>query len=1054
MKKTLYSVSKILVNVFVWLFAVIMVGGAIALDNVQAISKALKAPTQRMETVGTPDPNEDLEYFKSEFNTIADMKANTEKYTQDIAKEGSVLLKNEKVDGVPALPLSSGDTVSLFSISSVSLVYAGTGSSGTNTSSSVDLKDALEADDIGLTVNQNLWNWYTANLGRYGRGSAGGAVGQTFAIKEAPWSAIGAGTSDPADAAIFVLARNGGEGADLTVSGGSTSDMTDGNYLKLSPQETDVLEHLKSLKDSGQFGKIIVLLNSANQVESKFIDDERFGIDAALWIGDVGSTGIRGVASVLVGKTNPSGRLADTFWYEHYQNPVMSNFGNYTFSGSKVFDGDTRSNSYVVYQEGIYVGYRYTETRYEDFVMNDGNPGDFDYDKVVAYPFGYGLSYSTFEYSGFKVTPPLAGEKEPTYTVTLNVHNNGPYPGKEVVQIYLQKPYTDYDREHGIEKAAVDLVGFAKTDVIPSGEDAKVTVKFKEREFASYDADGAGTYIMDAGSYYITAAKNAHDAVNNILKKKGYTPDGESNTALVEEVKKSFGASKIDDKTYSTAAATGAEIVNRFDNADLNRYDGKGDNSVTYVTRSDWEGTVKLGYTETNTKLNNHVVITGTEQMRKDVMPPAIEKDDKEYPTYGAENGLSLIDLRAYYDEDNDVTNDEPIPYDDPSWDELLDQLTWDETVLLLSDGFRRTVLIESINKPETIDHNGATGPTQKYNDNSAGEVPVNRGLAVRLHKDDPDINTNPTIYPCNGLVASTFDQTLSEEFGKAMGNDCLWAGYNGLYGFGINTHRSTYGGRTFEYYSEDPVLAGLICAAETRGIQAYGCNVYLKHCVLNDQERSREGICTWANEQTIREVYLRSFQIAVEEGGAMNIMTGFNRLGVVWTGHQGFVNTVMHGEFDMKGCAVSDWFQNYYMTLAGGVLGGNDIPDASKSDGQSASSSELNAYKTGYGNLAWAMRESAHRILYHTVHSNVMNGINANTRFIKITPWWINVVTALKITSGVLMGLSLAFLAFTVTLKILDWIKEEKAKPKSETATATIEPIDANEIEENDEEE
>lgn len=1017
MRKALTVLSKVLANVFTYLFVIILIGSAIAFDNAAAINTALDITDFKWETIDEGDSETiDSEYFKSDFTSVRETKNNSEKMSQEVVKEGSVLLKNEN----EALPLSQGDNVSLFSISSVDLVYAGTGSSGTNTSGTVDLKTALE--NSGLTVNADLWNWYTANISKYGRGSAGGTVGQTFAVKDANWSEITtAAKTESADAAIFVLARNGGEGADLTVSGGSTSDMTNGNYLKLSPKESDVLSNLKALKDNGVFGKIIVLLNSANQVECKFIDDPQYGVDGVLWIGDIGSTGIYAVGDLLVGKANPSGRLADTFWKEHYFNPALTNFGDFKYSGT-VFTGDSRSNSYVVYQEGIYVGYRYTETRYEDAVMNKGNAGDYVYEDVVSYPFGYGLSYTQFSYSNFKVIPPLEGAKTRSYTVFVTVTNTGSVAGKEVVQIYLQKPYTQYDIDNGIEKAAVELAGFAKTESLNAGASQTLEIAIDEQYFASYDAYNAGTYIIDAEDYYLTAATDAHDAINNILAAKGYTVS-DGMTANGDQRLTYKKPLEFDAETYSVSAVTGQKIENQFDNADLNLYEGRGDNHVDYVSRNDWAGTVKLGYDANNNKLNNQVIISATDQMKKDILVPTIEKDDLEYPIYDStETSWKLIDMRG-------------LDYDSPEWEELLNQLSWDAQVKLVSDGFRRTMglsmvddkgnIADGFDKPETLDHNGATGPTEAY---SAG-ANIQQGLANKEDENgnlDPDRNEKPTVYPCNVLVAATYNSELIEEFGKAMGNDCLWAGYSGLYGFGINTHRTTYGGRTFEYYSEDPVLAGQICAAETRGIQAYGCNVYLKHCFLNDQEKNREGVCTWANEQTIREIYLRAFQIAIEDGNAMNVMTGFNRLGLVWTGHQGFINSVLHGEFGMKGCAVSDWFQTYYMTTTVGVLNGNDIPDAT------VSTNNFNAYKDGgYGELAWALRESAHRILYHTVNSNAMNGITSNMQKVSLPVWWQDTLNVLKVVTGILFGCSVVFLGAMLCWNIVS--PENKGAEKKE---------------------
>lgn len=1026
MKRKLTALAKVLTNVFAILFGIIWVAGIIMKENISQVTGVLGGELQKMVT----DPSDEeklkenpfaFEYFASDFTSIDDPKANgiaaVKQYGRDMIEkvvgEGVTLLKNDN----EALPLSKGDKVNLYSASSVNLVYAGTGSSGTNTSESINLKQALEDEDVGLSVNADLWNWYYANRNNYGRGSAGGSVGTTFAINEASWSNIAAssGKDQAADAAIFVLARNGGEGADLTLRGG-TGDMTNGNYLELSPNEKDVLTNLKALKNSGKIGKIIILMNTANPVQCDFVDDARYGIDAMLWCGDLGSTGANAVADILVGNLNPSGKLSDTFWTKHYYNPVYANWGAYNYTGS-VSSGN--SNTYVAYQEGIYNGYLYTETRYEDYVLEQGNAGEFLYDEIVSYPFGYGVSYTQFSYSDFKVTAPSRGSDD--YTVSVTVKNTGSVAGKEVAQIYLQKPYTEYDIENGIEKASVELVGFAKTKLLDGGDSETLTISVPKRLFASYDANGEMTYIVDEGDYYFATGNGAHEAINNILALKGkstsngMTADGTESLAARVEI------NKFDGTTYSTSTIAvergivkeTTKITNQFDNADLNRYEGKGNNEITYISRNDWDGTVKLGLSDTHASLNNQVKITATDGMKEDVKDPTskIERDDSvEYPTYGStDTSYTLADLRAYSDGDDDVTNDKPIEYDHEMWDALLDQLTFEETAALLGNGFRLTAAIESIGKPLTIDHNGATGPTLNYvaapdvNTYTAG---ANRGLAQRLDADGK--NESSPLYPCNGLVASTFNAELMEEYGKAWGENCLWAGYNGLYGPGLNIHRGAYGGRAFEYYSEDGFLTGKTAAYMTKGMAKKGVYVYLKHCVLNDQEKNREGICTWANEQSIREVYLKGFQIAIEEGGAQCVMTGFNRLGVVWTGHQGFCNTVLRKEFGMTGLAVSDWWQSY-MTLPAAVLNGNDVPDADKTS--------LNAFapygpdRGGYGELAWEMRESAHRILYTVVQSNAMNGMTSSTKIIQLTPYWVPVTTAVQIVSGILFGVSAIFL-------------------------------------------
>ena len=1044
MRKVLTITAKITANVLVILFGILVLANVIMKANAPQISSFLCATTQRIEYSEEDEKKLEenylaFEYFPSDYKSVAKLKEASTAIVEEVMGEGATLLKNEK----GALPLEKNSAVSLYSVSSVNLVHAGSGSSGTNTDGKVNLKAALEKDGVNLKINNDLWTWYINNTrannggnNSYGADAATGQVGKLYDINEAPWNVLPDAKKNNAGAAIFVLSRNGGENADVKINNGS-GDYTNKNYLELSPNEKDVLRNLKELKGTA-IDKIIVIMNTANPVQCDFVDDEQYGVDALLWCGDLGANGANAVADILVGNINPSGKLSDTFWKNHNYNPVYANWGPTTYTGTSAGSGN--DNTYVVYQEGIYNGYRYAETRYEDVVLGQGNAGNWKYQDAISYPFGYGLSYTTFSYSDFKVEAPKMGTDY--YTVSVKVKNTGAVAGKEAVTFYLQKPYTSYDVENKVEKASVEIVGFGKTDMLAAGASETVTVEVPAKYFASYDAYGKGTYVVDEGDYYFATCNGAHEALNNILALKGksvsdndaMTADGDRSLArLVADV-------DFDAKKYSTATIAKergikddiTEIVNRFNDTDINLYEGRGDNSVTYITRSDWEGTVKLGYSlDHATKLNNQVILKGTEQMKAD-MNPQVQKDERGYPTYGAQNGLTLASLRAYDDKDDDVTNDKPIEYDNELWDKLLDQLTWEDTVTLLEDGYRRTVAIESISKPETIDHNGATGPVEAYGAN--GNVDdinnsTNQGLAVRTvanelksdeNADRSALKIKPVVYPSNGICASTFNVELMERYGEIWGEDCLWAGYNGLYGPGLNIHRGAYGGRAFEYYSEDGFLTGKIASAMTKGMAAKGAYVYLKHCFLNDQEQNREGICTWANEQSIREIYLRAFQIAIEEGGAQCVMTGFNRLGAKWTGHHGFLNKVLHDEFGMTGFAVTDYYKSY-MTLPAGILNGNDLPDGPNDWGNSKG--QLDKYKPDangngdYGELAWAMRESAHRILYTVAQSNAMNGKTASTKIIPLTPAWIKAIDGVTIAAGVLFGLSAAGLITVLCL-------------------------------------
>ena len=1004
--KKLNLISKIFLNIFIIIFGITTVGSDIALANAGAITAFLGQSTQ--EVVNDSDSESIIKNF-SDFSSIKELQIYASAITAQVTEEGAVLLKNDN----NALPLSSGAKVNLYSSSSVNYIYSGGGSSFAKKADFISLKEGLESSNF--QVNQDLWNWYAENPSYFGDHTSNTSSDKAaYTIKDAKWDDINtAAKSNEAEAAIFVLSRYGTEATDLKFTGGSATDYSNGNYLELSPTEIDVLKNLKALKDAGKISKIIVLLNSVNQVECDYINDPAYGIDAVLWVGIGGTSGTLGIGRILSGEVSPSGKLTDTYWTSHHYNPVYANFGSYDNEGEVLSTANGgKSNRYVVYQEGIYLGYRYTETRYEDTVLGAANVGDYDYSKIVAYPFGYGLSYTEFEYTDMTVTENKADD---TYTVTVTVKNTGNVKGKESVQIYLQQPYIN----GGIEKSSVELVGYAKTSVLEPGASETVTVNVDGRWFASYDAYNAKTYVLDAGDYYLTAAKNAHDAINNILSHKQnvdhVTVDsskmvGEGKFSLV------YKTTKEEDKTtYSVSKVTGNAITNQFDNADLNLYGAANTaNAVQYISRNNWDGTVKFGMTESHALLNNQVIVTVTPEMVEDGKKGSqkIEKDDVAYPTYGADNDMTLASLITIVDGKPQF-----VSFDDPRWDALLDQLTWEDTVMLLSNGLRKTFGIDSIGKPVTIDGNGALGPVggtnYSYNDNeNAG---TNRFAFLY---GDPDMESSPISYPCAALIAATMNDELAFELGSIIGEDCLWAGYSGLYGFGCNMHRGTYNGRAFEYYSEDPILSGYITASQVEGIRSEGVYVYMKHAILNEQEKNREGVNTWSNEQAIRQIYARPFQIAIEEAGAENLMTGFNRIGVQWTSQHGFINNVFRDEFGMQGFAVSDYWQSGYMDLVGGILGGCALPDGDTAN--NAENSALYKYSEGYGTLAWAMREEAHRILYVVVNSVAMNGYSASTRFISITPMWIKLLEGAKTGVTISFGMSAAFyLATTILYEI-----------------------------------
>ena len=918
--------------------------------------------------VENEDPS--AQYYKSEFASEEERNDAGAALVKQVGQEGATLLTNNE----NGLPLEKGAKVSLFSTSSVNIVYGGTGSGNVDASSCKTLKAALE-EDGGFVVNPTLWAFYSKGgaAETWTRGNAGAVVQDSATasgygsaeIVEAPWSlyeeteGVLESIEEYGDAAIVVLSRIGGEGAD------SYFDHTLGNgknYLALSNNEKDMMENVKALKDAGKIDKIIVLINTSNALQVDFLKGyeegkDIYGVDATLWISGVGQTGLEGVAEILCGEVNPSGSLPDTYYYDNYAHPVMSNFTPIQYAEAN--EGDLakipeHADTYMMYQEGIYVGYKYFETRYEDYVLDQGNPGDFTYSDAVAFPFGYGLSYTDFTYEIVSAEY-NEGEVDNTYTFVVKVTNTGDVEGKETVQIYVSSPYTDYDKENNVEKASVSLVGFGKTDIIQPGKSDEVTIVVDADYVASYDAYGYKTYIMDAGDYFFTAATDAHNAVNNVLAAKGQTPetnprmDAAGDATLVW----TWNNPELDYTTYATSDA-GAEITNQLSSADPNMNENVDD--IVYLSRNDWEGTMpKLEYTvEKDEAGNDVVVVTGPlvlneyliNGLQDSVYDPA-KYEAVEMPTLGADNGMKLIELRG-------------AAYDDPRWDTLLDQLTFDEMVTFIADAFHWHMPVESVQAPGTRDENGP------------------QGLTVTLFGSGLGVKT--TALTSEDLLAATFNKELAYEIGNIVGEDCLEARVTFLYGPGANTHRSPYSGRNFEYYSEDALLSSEMAHHEVAGIEENGVFVVYKHFALNDCEQDRIGLGVWLNEQSAREIYLRAFQGGLEDSqaGGNGVMMAYTRWGVQWSGaNAGLVKGILNEEWGCNGLQITDNVLNTMVNAVDGVMGGTTTFDS------------MLAFMVTDNGLAKfeddpivvnAMREASHHNLYAIVNSQAMNGIGPDT--------------------------------------------------------------------------
>lgn len=956
-----WSVSSAVLAV---LLAAAVFGTNLAYESEQVINIALKINTTKIVDKG--DGSENSTYFESDFATVEELEAHDKEVAEQLQGEGAVLLMNKE----KALPLQGGGKISLFSRSCANIATCGTGSADIDTSSAPTLKEALEAEEF--TVNPSLWDFYTKGAGKdYPSTPTKGMEGmqggrESYHMNEVPVNKytdeVKASFREYSDAAVIVLTRLSGEMFDMPTDG-----FVDGeNALELTKEEQDMM---KMVQDAG-FDKIILLINSTNAVECDFLTQDTYGIDAALWIGYTGTYGLNAIADIISGAVNPSGRLVDTYCNDNTTAPSMVGFYGDTYGNAENNDAFYDVNSldgnskYIVYQEGIYVGYRYYETRYEDKVMGEGNTADYDYAADVAYPFGYGLSYTDFEWSDFKAD---FKESDDAFEVSVKVTNNGDAAGKEVVQVYFQSPFTEYDRQNGIEKAAVELCGFAKTQILEPGASETVTITVPREEFAAYDRNGAKTYILDEGDYYLTAADNAHAAVNNVLSAKGFSESDGMDGAGNKDFTFVYNNKKLDTQSFAKSSATGADITNQLEDGDLNYYGVDCD----YLSRTDWQGTWPKAFEKLEANEQMMEGLTNYQTYQGEA------SEGLEMPAMGADNGLTLA---MYIGKE----------YDDETWNDLLDQLTYEEMATLTGKTYHNTAAMETVSKPATADDNGPQGFTQTLT----------------------GVSTCHAAYSDENIMAATYNTQLMEEVGKALGNDMLDLKAAGLYGPAMNTHRNAYCGRNFEYYSEDGFLGGKIAAAEIKGIQSKGVYVYIKHYAFNDSETGCRCISTFLNEQAAREVFLKPFETAVTEGGAKCVMNAFARVGTTWSGaHKGLMTEILRGEWGLDGFVLTDFsgnsaFASYGIMLksfdvAHGLLAGTNGWDSSA---EQWTDDLMNLYQDDPA-IAHALRESSHRVLYTVANSHAMNGLSSTATVQKIKPWW---KTAIQVLDGLLAVLLL----------------------------------------------
>ena len=792
--------------------------------------------------------------------------------------------------------------------------------------------------------------------------------------------------------------------------------------LALTTNELEAVELAKQASDN-----VIVLINSATPMEIGQLKNDP-DVDAILWIGFPGCYGMLGVADILCGRTSPSGGLPDIYATYNMSAPAMQNMGYYFFTNSDVIQrGGSLGNdagSYIIEAEGLYTGYRYYETRYYDSVYGTGNATspvgayasdtEWNYANEVAYGFGYGLSYTTFtqELQGaptFDITTdPETGATNAYATFNVKVTNTGNTAGKSSVQVYGQAPYT----QDGLEKVAIQLLNFGKTQTLQPGESEVVPVTVDLQYIASYDSeydngDGTyGTYVLDPGSYYFAIGNGAHDALNNILALQGADAElmdapGNAAMAYMQNITEDFIS-----RTAFSVSKTGAKISNQLEYADWNHFQP---GEVTYLTRSDWAGTFPKNYTE--------MTLTSQEM---------IDLFSGKYYTLKTDDDTSSI----LWEQDSDIMFYQmyDVDFDDPSWQTLLDKMSLEEAQYLATFGGPRIPGVESIGTVETyMTENTANGVAVNLNANKDPNAPWAIG------PEDPNYNWHPEVFGNSPLVAASFNPQLMYDIGAFIGEESLFVGIPILWGPGLNTHRHAYNGRNGEYYSEDPVLAGVCSMEFAIGAQQYGLIAAPKHFAFNDQETNRSGVAPFMTEQRAREVELRAYQIAFEatkydtaeeNNGMRGLMVSFSKIGPVeCTCSTGLMTNILKNEWGFQGYAVTDIYDDmdlYTAVLASGTtcydtrgMSGfystttldNNSRFATQVDGNTVSSTML----LGDATLQAAVKESAHNILYAMSQSHLMNRYNSTTRVEQAVTWWRVLYIGLAVVSGVLTVASAA---------------------------------------------
>lgn len=971
-------------------------------------TKSTKLVTESTEGI-------DLYTFKSDYASTTELLKAIEDLGERMNEEGSVLLKNNG-----ALPLSADEMsrVSLLGFSSYFPVMGGDmGSSlAVNTGTDADTVDFVQALEAkGYKINPTLKAMYTSDalMASYKTEVSNWGMTSTYYRITAPTTSGFFTSKEPsqvvmngADAGwknsmdeynvmIVTIARAAGENRTYLPGKAGvdpSQDLNQTDPLGLSDDERDLIAAAVEAKKANG-GKLIVLLNNASAMEIQELADNE-GIDAMLEIGLPGGYGFYGVADVLSGAANPSGHLADTYVVTNAKAPSAQNFGHNLWTNA---DSSISMNDVLVEAENIYIGYKYYETRYADTVLGQGNADDtigsstgkaWNYDDEVTYPFGFGLSYTTFTQTLDDLD---VNTNQNTVTAKVTVTNTGSYAGKDVVQLYASVPYTDYDREHGVEKSAIQLMDYAKTKELAPGESQTITITTDLQNIASWDstADNAigtkGCYILDEGDYYFTIGNGSHEAVNNVLAAQGHAVDGAAAKA------KTWTLDKFDDISFATTK-NGTAVENQLEDMDLNYWMP---GTATYLTRNDWAGTFPVAY----------VNLTATDEML-DVLDNDIYEikanGDPSAVTFGAENGLTLSDLKGVAD------------LSDERWGLLMDQIELEDCLIRLGFGGTSTKAIESIMSPETIQNDGPNG-INSYTLGQYANKDKTSGDPCAVDENDPNLSYKFGTMSNETVIAQTFSKELAAEYGKVIGNYSLWSNLTIFWGAGTNLHRTPYNARNHEYYSEDAMLTSGQAVAYITAGKEYGCIIAPKHLAFNDTEINRTGVSVFMTEQQARENELRGTQACIEDADALGLMTAFNRVGITaCNAHTGLMVDILRNEWGFEGLISEDFIMDAnYVALKEFAM---NYGTMSCNTGEST----MEAVSTKYSywtvenvsqdaDLLAAVKQAMTYQAYALANSNAMDGYAPSTRLVSVRTWYDDALTGVQVAFAVLTVLSAA---------------------------------------------